>query len=209
MFKALCNLCRSRISPLLAGIFVGVLSASVSWAGLISGPTLNTDDAVWTASGLGFTATVNATLTSFTFQNQGAADVVDLVDSVGDVLDSVAIPASTPSDTVPVSWSLTEGVQYYLLQTTAANSLFTTWGVAAPSDAEIALTDTGDFSLSLDSADFAIGGASSGGTDSWAAFNNITTTSGGSSIPEPASLTLVLPFAVAIFWHARRKRLLR
>src|SRR5579872_6568303 len=107
MFKALCKLCRSRTSPLLAGIFVGVCSGSMACAATIVGPTLNTNDAVWSATGLGFTATVNATLTSFTFQNQGAADVVDLVDSVGNVLDSVATPASTPSDTVPVSWSLT------------------------------------------------------------------------------------------------------
>src|ERR1035438_7232746 len=119
MFKTLCELCRSRISrALLAVIIVGVWGARTARASTILGPTLDTDDVVWSATGLGFTATVNATLTSFTFQNQGNADTVDLVDSVGDILDSVAIPASTPSDTVSVSWSLTEGSQYYLLQTT-------------------------------------------------------------------------------------------
>jgi len=186
---------------------IGVLSAPAARADVIVGPTLNSNDSAWIDSGLGFTANVNATLTSFTFQNQGQADTVVLVDPLGNILDSVGVPSGDVSDTVSVSWSLTAGDQYYLLQTTVSNSKFTSWESAAPFDTQISLTDTGDFSMNgLASANFGIGGGAGEGTAFWTAFNNITT-NGGSSVPEPASLTLVVPAAFAILWRARRKRL--
>jgi hypothetical protein len=150
-----------------------------------SRPTLNVPDVAWTYSGVGFTATVNSMLTSFTFQNQGLADTIILVNPLGTILDSVVVPSGMTSDTVSVSWNLTAGSQYYLLQSTSSNSLYTDGGLAAPSDAEIALTDTGIFSASPVSADFNIRG-----TTFWAAFNNITTSSGISTTPEPASFIL-------------------
>jgi hypothetical protein len=82
-------------------------------------------------------------LTSFTFQNQDLADTVDLVDSSGNILESVNTAAGNTSEIVPVNWSLTAGTQYYLLQTTFDNGVFANWGIAAPSDSEIALTDRG------------------------------------------------------------------
>jgi hypothetical protein len=198
-----------RVSSVLSAVIVGVLSIATAHAGTIGGPTLNTADSGWNYSGIGFTATVNATLTSFTFQNQGQADTVILVDPLGNILDSVAIPASTPSDTVLVNWALTSGNQYYLLQSTLSNSFYTSWGAAAPSDAEIALTDTGVFSQSPVSANFGLGGAGGSGTVTWAAFNDITTSSSSGAVPEPASLTLLLPGALAIFWRAKRKGIVR
>lgn len=146
MVKGVCELCKFRlIQALVAGI-VGVLSASAAHASVISGPALTTNDGGYLYSGVGFTATVSTALTSFTFKNQGAADTVILVDPLGNILDSVGTPASTPSDTVSVNWALTAGHQYYLLQSTASNSLYGAWGLAPPSDAEIAMTDTGVFS---------------------------------------------------------------
>ena len=189
-----------------------VLNAGVARAGVIPGPsTLGLADNGFQYSGVGFTATVNSTLTSFTFWNQGSADTVELVTPTGTVLDSVATPAGDSPDTVAVSWSLTAGAQYYLLKSTLNNGLFSTWGPAAPSDAEIALTDTGDFSLtSPASASFSYGGGGPYGTQYWADFTNITTSpAGGVSTPEPASFTLVLPFAVAVFLRVRRKGLVR
>lgn len=208
MVKGVCELCKFRlIQALVAGI-VGVLSASAAHASVISGPALTTNDGGYLYSGVGFTATVSTALTSFTFKNQGAADTVILVDPLGNILDSVGTPASTPSDTVSVNWALTAGHQYYLLQSTASNSLYGAWGLAPPSDAEIAMTDTGVFSLtSRVSADFDYGGGGGAGDVYWTAFNNITT--GPSSVPEPASLTLLLAGALAILWRARRKGLIR
>jgi len=186
------------------------LSSGVARAGVIGGPSLTIDDSQWQDSGLGFTATVNSTLTSFTFENQGLADTVDLVDPLGNILDSVTTPALVPSYTATVSWSLTAGDQYYLLQTTLNNGVYANWNQAAPSDTEIALTDTGDFSTNLVSASFSIGGGSGvSGTTFWADFNNITTNPAGGSLPEPASFTLVLPFAVAVLLRARRKGFVR
>jgi PEP-CTERM motif len=192
MFKTIRKACRSRFSMALIAVIAVLLSAGAARADVISGPVLGFNDSGWTYSGLGFTATVNASLTSFTFQNQGLADTVDLVDPLGNILQQVAIGAGLPSDTVSVNWSLTAGHQYYLLQTTASNALYTVWGTAAPSDTQIALTDTGDFSQSLVSANFGIGGGGGAGTTYWADFNNITTiSSSSSSVPEPTSLLLL------------------
>jgi hypothetical protein len=179
---------------------------------VIPGPsTLGLDVTGYPYSGVGFTATVNSTLTSFTFLNQGLADTVELVTPTGAVLYSVATPAGDSLDTVAVSWSLTAGAQYYLLQSTLNNGLFDGWNTTPPSDAEIALTDTGDFSqTSPASASFTYGGGGPYGTQYWADFTNITTSpAGGVSTPEPASFTLVLPFAVAVFLRVRRKGLVR
>jgi len=205
MVKTLRDFCSPKIGgALLALIAFGGITARTASASVISGPTLGTNDSGWAVSGIGFTATVDSMLTSFTIQNQGNSDTVDLVDSVGNILDSVAIPAATPSDTVSVNWSLTADMQYYLLQTTNSNSRYTSWDSAPPSDTEIALTSTGDFSNSgLDGANFGING-----TSYWAAFNNITS-SASSSTPEPASFMLVLPFLGALFWQVRRKGFLK
>jgi hypothetical protein len=194
----------SGINPVVVALFVGVLGACAARADVIVGPTLTTPEG-YPITGIGFIANVDATLTSFTFENQGLADAVDLVDPLGNILDSVSIPAATPSDTVAVSWFLAAGDQYYLLQTTTDNGLYTPWAQAAPSDAEITMTDTGDFSTSPVSADFAVGGGGpNSGTLYWADFNSITTTP--NSTPEPASFLLVLPFATAMFLRKRQTR---
>jgi hypothetical protein len=187
------------------------LSAGVAHAGVISGPSsLGVTETGYHYSGVGFTATVNSTLTAFTFWNEGSADTVDLVTPTGTVLDSVATPSGTSPYTATVSWSLTAGTSYYLLQSTMNNGLYAAWNQAAPSDSEIALTDTGDLSQnSPAAASFSYGGGGGFGTQYWVDFTNITTNPAGGSTPEPASFTLVLPFAVAVLLRARRKGLVR
>ena len=205
MFRTIREAGRPRLGTALVVAIAVVLSAGAASAGVIAGPVLNQNDRGWQDSGLGFTAIVNTTLTSFTFQNQGLADTVVLVDPLGNILDQVATAAGVFSNTVSVNWSLTAGSNYYLLQTTQNNGRWTSWGLAAPFNADIALTDTGDWSNNgLASANFGIGGAAGDGTVYWADFNNITT--GGSSAPEPASFILVLPFAAAVVLSASRKR---
>lgn len=194
----------SGINPALAVLAVGVLGACAARADIVAGPTLNTFES-YNYSGIGFVANVNAQLTQFTFENQGSADSVDLVDALGNILDSVSIPSGTPSDVVDVDWFLAAGQQYYLLQTTSANGLYAPWGQAAPADTQITLTDTGDFSTSPVSALFTYGGGGpNSGTAYWADFNNVTTLT--SSAPEPASFLMVLPFAAAMFLRKRQTR---
>ena len=139
---------------------------------------------------------------------------MELVKPDGTILDQVAIPALDSPDTVSVNWSLTAGSQYYLLQgpLTTSNGMWNNWSQPAPSDTEITMTDTGIFSYSPVAAGFTIGGPNAGignvqsGTEYWADFTNIITTSGGTGVPEPTSFILVLPFAAAVLLRARRFR---
>jgi hypothetical protein len=192
-------------NPALVALVAGVLGACAARADVIVGPTLSTPEG-YAYSGVGFTANVLTLLTSFTFENEGAADVVDLVDPLGNILDSVSIPAGFDSDVVTgINWVLAPGTQYYLLQTTQGNGLYTNWGLAAPSDTQITMTNTGDFSSSPVSANFSYGGGGpNSGTAYWADFNNITTINANS--PEPATFFLVLPLGAALLL---RKRLAR
>jgi hypothetical protein len=172
---------RLNLSSLLVAVSFAVAGAGFARADVIAGPSLSAPDVDWQFSGIGFTANVNSYLTGFTFQNQGLADSVVLVDTTGDVLDSVGIPSDTPSDIVSVNWQLTAGDQYYLLQSTSSNSLFTSYSGVSPSDGQITLTDTGIFSGSADSSRFGIRG-----NQEWAAFNDVTTVPAGASpVPEP------------------------
>jgi hypothetical protein len=152
-------------------------------AAVINGPTLNTNGGGWTTTGLGFTALTNSTLTGFVYQNQGAADTVVLTDAAGNVLDSVNTPSGTPSDPVSVSWALSAGSTYWLLQTTISNELFASYGGALPSDTDISIVQSGTFAYNISDAVNNVNGW--GANQYWAAFNDITTSSG--AIPEPTT----------------------
>jgi hypothetical protein len=170
---------------------------------VIAGPTLTENEAGWQYAGIGFTANTAATLTGFTFQNQGKADNVILMDAGGNVLQQAAIPEGLPSATISVSWLLSAGSQYYLLKTTETNALWADWSLPAPSNADITLTDTGIFSHSPQPADFDFDIT---GTGHWAAFNNITTAPDfpeSSTVPEPST---VLMLGMGLLGLARLRR---
>lgn len=185
-----------------AGMLVmsGVCSINVAVANVIPGPLLASNGAGWTDTGIGFAALVDSTLTGFTYQNQGAADTIVLTDSVGNILDSLATPASNPSYAASVNWALTAGDQYYLLQTVVSNELFSSFGLALPSDPQIAITISGVFGYSInDDVTDAFGWTTN---QYWAAFDNIATST---AVPEPGSLALIVPVLFAFVWVFRRK----
>ena len=62
---------RSPLSVALVAALAVVLTAGGAYAGTIAGTALPTVDTGFTYSGVGFIANVNATLTGFTFTNQG------------------------------------------------------------------------------------------------------------------------------------------
>jgi hypothetical protein len=191
-----------NISAVLVACSIAAVGAASARGDVVAGPVLNLSDVSWQFSGIGFTANVNSYLTAFTFQNQGLADTVELVDTSGNVLDSVTTPASDSSDALSVTWQLTAGGQYFLLQTADSNSRFADYGTTPPSDTQITMTDAGIFSSSPVSSAFNIRGSYE-----WAAFNNITTVSSATSaVPEPRRLgflALCLVGAAIV----RRKRL--
>lgn len=162
----------------------GVMAPAAASAAVIPGPFLDNPDGGWTTAGVSFTANHNTALTGFTFKSEGQGDTIVLADAGGNVLHSI----SSSGGPVSVNWSLAGGSTYWLLQTTASNAYWTTWGNPAPSDADISLVSTGVFAFSISDA---VNGNGITGTTYWAAFNDIAT-SGGSAAPEPASWAMML-----------------
>jgi PEP-CTERM motif len=171
----------------IAAASVLIPSLGGAGAAVIPGPLLTDPGSGWSVTGLGFTALTDSTLTSFVYQNQGAADTIVLTDGAGTILDSIGTPAGTPSYTATVNWALTAGDDYFLLQTVASNELFASYGSPLPSDSDIAITMSGTFAYSI--ADAVSNSEGWGSNEYWAAFNDITT--GAARVPEPATLALL------------------
>jgi len=96
----------------------------------LTGPSLTQNLGGWVGAGLRFKALKNTTLTSFEFDNQGAADTLELTDTSGTVLQSITVPANTPTFTATVSWPLTSGTSYDLISVNGSNGhwdSYTSW----------------------------------------------------------------------------------
>lgn len=173
------------------------ISAPASWGSIIAGPTLDQSISGHTNSGIAFTALTDATLTSFDYSYQGLQDTVVLTDGLGNVLDTIAIPASTGNSiyTANILWTLTANGSYQLLAT--ANS---------PSNGRYgqSLFPVSDSEISV------VSGIFSGVSNNpyWADFNNITTsTASGQPTPEPGSIFLLT--GGCIFLISRRGQIAR
>lgn len=86
----------------------------------IAGPALTQNISGWADSGLQITALRNTTLTGFTFMNQGKADTINLIEGTTTV-QTISVPASTPTFTASVMWPLTAGTTYKLVSVDEAN----------------------------------------------------------------------------------------
>ena len=168
-------------------------------AAVIAGPTLTFNGNGWTTTGIGFVANANTALTSFTYQNQGAADTVVLTDTTGNILFSLATPVNTPSYVASVNWALISGNSYWLLQTAEANERYDRYFAALPSNADISITQSGTFAFGISSA---VTGNGWGANEYWAGFNDITT----GAVPEPASWAMMIAGFGLVGAAARRRR---
>ncbi len=115
----------------------------------IAGPSLTDNIGGWAKAGLRIQALQNTTLTSFVVNNQGAADVVDLTDTSGTVLQSIALPASNTAYTATVSWALTANTPYDLILEGGANGRWTAYSSFPQSTAGLEVVDTVDSSQTL------------------------------------------------------------
>ena len=94
----------------------------------------------WESSGLTFHALIGSTLQSFVFNNQGQADVVTLTDAtLGTIVGTVAVPASTPTFNPIVSWPLVGGHTYQLTGAAANNGRFAVSSSFPAVDAQISV----------------------------------------------------------------------
>ena len=187
------------ISLALGRAFAGV--AGSAGAAVINGPALTLAGSGWVYTGIEFSAVTNSILTSFSYANQGQADTVILTDSVGNILHSVNTPASVTPDVENVNWALTAGQTYFLLQTVASNELYASFNQALPSNSDISIVVSGTFAMTLSDA---VAASNFGANEYWAAFNDITTTSG--NVPEPLSLALVGLSLAGLGYQQRKRR---
>jgi len=115
-----------RLTVLLASVLLVLLPTAAVADDVIAGPALGNSIGGWDESGMYFTALNDIVLQSFTFENQGAADTVRLMDhSTGAILQSQATPAGQPMHTAVVNWSLTAGVTYRLTWASSSNGKWT------------------------------------------------------------------------------------
>ncbi len=107
------------LTSLMLLMFVSSVQASITLS--IEGPELTNNVTGHGNSGLEFTALADLTLDSFTFQNQGNADTLRLMNSDGDILYSYESPAGENSHQVNASWDLEENQTYVLYSENAYN----------------------------------------------------------------------------------------
>ncbi len=193
------NIHTSAMAAIAAVLSTAVGAASAGTL-TIAGPTLTTYDASYQITGLEFVANQNSVLTGFTFTNQGLADTIELLDSAGNVVDSISTPAGQGTVSPTVSWALSMSSSYYLVQTTYNNGYYAYFGQPLPTNANVSITASGVFSQTA-----SVLGAVIHGDQYWADFNNITT-SASAPVPVPAAAWLLLSGLGGLGLMARKPR---
>jgi hypothetical protein len=121
----------------------------------IAGPTLTQAINGWPKSGLRLTALKNTVLTSFVVNNQGTADTVYLTDTLGNVINTLSVPASNKTYTATVAWALTQGTSYDLILdggSSGNNGMWVSYSSFPQSTLGLQVVDTIDQSQNLQTA---------------------------------------------------------
>jgi hypothetical protein len=93
----------------------------------------------WNSSGIQFRALRNSTITSLRFENQGAADTVQLTDGSGNVLATVSTPAGNTAYDFSPNWNLTAGQTYRILSVNPSNGRWVDFTSFPRSNTQIAV----------------------------------------------------------------------
>ncbi len=115
----------------------------------IAGPALTQNLIGWPNGGVRIKALKNTTLSSFVFNNQGSADTVNLTTTSGTVLQTVSVPASTPTFTATVAWSLTSGTSYDLVVVSGSNGKWDNYSSWPTSSTSLEIDGTVDTNHTL------------------------------------------------------------
>jgi hypothetical protein len=163
----------------IACVLLCTIGTARARADMITGPTLTQFVGGYESSGIAFTALTNSTLTGFVFQNQGAADTIELLAADGTtVLQTLSTPAGNTSFTASgLNWSLTAGQNYFLEDVSSPSNALYGAATFPVSGTDIKVT-AGTFSFTT---------VPTTRSDFWSGFNNITTV----SVPEPSSFALL------------------
>jgi hypothetical protein len=183
----------------LAG--VSFLATSQALAAVIAGPTLNINDggpgAIGRIVGLEFVANRDAILNSFVYRTQGLESAIILTDAVGEHLAGIRVPSSSPGyTTVTVNWALAGGQTYRLLHDRAEDAWFA-FGGSTPGNQDISITRSGLSGFSRHNLE---------SSDTWHAFNDITTSGIRSAVPEPSTWAMMLIGFAGLAFASRRRR---
>ncbi len=178
----------------LAGVLC-LLAAGSSLAASVTlpGPTLLYDIGGWNDSGMQFTALADVRLVSFTFENQGAADTIWLLDDSSNILQTYSAPAGDPMHTVVVNWPLSSGQTYRLISDDPSNGRWVSYSSFPTANAHLSVQ--GVWSESNQRLY----------TSWWFTFTDLTT-SDDSVVPEPSSMVLSGLGLAALAWMRKRRR---
>lgn len=116
---------------------------------VLTGPSLTQNLGGWADAGLRFKALKNTTLTSFEFDNQGSADTLELTTTTGTVLQSITVPANTPTFTATVSWPLTSGTSYDIISVNGSNGHWDSYSTWPTTNASLEIDGVVDTSQTL------------------------------------------------------------
>ena len=119
----------------------------------LGGPTLQNDIGGWPNSGLRITALQDTVLHSFTFNNQGQSDTIQLMDiTTNTQIGSLYVTPTMSAYTVNSNWSLQSGHEYSLTSAGSSNGRWVDYSSYPTQNANISVEGMSDQNQNINTA---------------------------------------------------------